>query len=222
AEKDATGVEASIDSRGHLNLTSADGRGIQISGTNLSSVTGIGASGTNDADLNMGRLSLVQLNGRDIVVSSSTGSTGFSGNGTQGNAEATVNLRDTRGAINADVASAMGFNANANTENITNDRVAGVTTLKGAQGVINIAESAQKQLDRVRSDLGSVQNQLIATVNNVSVTEVNVKAAESQIRDVDFASESATFSKHNILAQSGSYAMSQANAVQQNVMKLLQ
>ena len=87
---------------------------------------------------------------------------------------------------------------------------------------MNVAESAQKQLDRIRSDLGSVQNQLTSTVENISVTQVNVKAAESQIRDVDFAAESANFSKHNILAQSGSYAMSQANAVQQNVMRLLQ
>ncbi|WP_373036580.1 flagellin, partial [Sulfurimonas sp.] len=53
-------------------------------------------------------------------------------------------------------------------------------------------------------------------------TQVNVQAAESQIRDVDFAAESANFAKLNILAQSGSYAMSQANAVQQNVLKLLQ
>jgi flagellin len=88
--------------------------------------------------------------------------------------------------------------------------------------VMDIAESAQKMLDRIRSDLGSVQNQLVSTVNNISVTQVNVKAAESQIRDVDFAAESANFSKLNILAQSGSYAMSQANAVQQNVLRLLQ
>jgi flagellin len=77
-------------------------------------------------------------------------------------------------------------------------------------------------LDKIRSDLGSVQNQLVSTINNISVTQVNVKSAESQIRDVDFASESANFKKYNLLAQSGSYAMSQANAVQQNVMKLLQ
>ena len=66
------------------------------------------------------------------------------------------------------------------------------------------------------------QNQLVVTINNISVTAVNVKSAESQIRDVDFAAESANFSKHNILAQSGSYAMSQANAIQQNVLSLLQ
>ena len=62
----------------------------------------------------------------------------------------------------------------------------------------------------------------MATVNNISTTQVNVKSSESQIRDVDFADESATFNKHNLLAQSGSYALSQANQVQQNVMKLLQ
>ncbi|BEJ84482.1 flagellin A [Campylobacter jejuni] len=99
---------------------------------------------------------------------------------------------------------------------------AGVTTLKGAMAVMDIAETAINNLDQIRADIGSVQNQLQVTINNITVTQVNVKAAESTIRDVDFASESANFSKYNILAQSGSYAMSQANAVQQNVLKLLQ
>ncbi|BEJ66642.1 flagellin A [Campylobacter jejuni] len=99
---------------------------------------------------------------------------------------------------------------------------AGVTTLKGAMAVMDIAETATTNLDQIRADIGSVQNQLQVTINNITVTQVNVKAAESTIRDVDFAAESANFSKYNILAQSGSYAMSQANAVQQNVLKLLQ
>ncbi|EAI5329030.1 flagellin A [Campylobacter jejuni] len=99
---------------------------------------------------------------------------------------------------------------------------AGVTTLKGAMAVMDIAETAITNLDQIRADIGSVQNQLQVTINNITVTQVNVKAAESTIRDVDFAAESANFSKYNILAQSGSYAMSQANAVQQNVLKLLQ
>lgn len=97
-----------------------------------------------------------------------------------------------------------------------------VTTLKGAMKAIDTVGAAITNLDSIRSDLGSVQNQVVSTINNISVTQVNVKAAESNIRDVDFASESANFSKFNILAQSGSYAMSQANAVQQNVMRLLQ
>ena len=97
-----------------------------------------------------------------------------------------------------------------------------VTTRENAEKAIIISDYALKDLDNTRSDIGSVQNQLESTIRNISVTQVNVQAAESQIRDVDFAAESANFAKFNILAQSGSYAMSQANAVQQNVLRLLQ
>lgn len=107
-------------------------------------------------------------------------------------------------------------------EAFTNLSKIDVTTLEGAMKAIDIVTAAITNLDSIRSDLGSVQNQITSTINNISVTQVNVKSAESNIRDVDFAAESASFSKYNILAQSGSYAMSQANSVQQNVLKLLQ
>ena len=107
-------------------------------------------------------------------------------------------------------------------EEFTNLSDIDVTTLEGAMKAIDTVSAAITNLDSIRSDLGSVQNQVTSTINNISVTQVNVKAAESNIRDVDFAAESANFSKFNILAQSGSYAMSQANSVQQNVLKLLQ
>jgi flagellin len=97
-----------------------------------------------------------------------------------------------------------------------------VTTRTNAERAIKTTDAALKQIDTIRSGIGSVQNQLESTIRNISVTQVNVASAESQIRDVDFAAESANFSKRNILAQSGSYAMSQANAVQQNVLRLLQ
>ncbi|NOQ30875.1 MAG: hypothetical protein GQ570_07105 [Helicobacteraceae bacterium] len=96
------------------------------------------------------------------------------------------------------------------------------TSNKTRQDSILILDSALKDLLAVRADVGSAQNQLKSIVNNISTTEVNAKDAESTIRDVDFASESANFSKHNILAQSGMFAMSQANTTQENVLKLLQ
>ncbi|MCP4118199.1 MAG: flagellar protein FlaB [Desulfobacteraceae bacterium] len=96
-----------------------------------------------------------------------------------------------------------------------------VTTQEGAQVGIAVADAALKSLDKVRSDLGSVQNQLTSTIANISTTKVNVAAAESSIRDVDFAEESANFTKMQILAQAGSFAMSQANSSSQNVMSLL-
>ncbi|MDL0090031.1 flagellin B, partial [Campylobacter gastrosuis] len=241
--KDQTGVEASVDTQGRMVLTSRDGRAIKATaGTGgqandkLSAVFGYGTKGDDLAKMGgalssifVGRLNLVRLDGRDIKVSGGAAklniSTAFSAgkDNSNGGAEQSVSLRDIRGQIDQTVAAAMGFQRGyQNGGKMTSNQAAGVMTLRGAMAVMNIAESAQKTLDFIRSDLGSVQNQLVATVSNITVTQVNVKSAESQIRDVDFAAESANFSKRNILAQSGSYAMSQANSVQQNVLKLLQ
>ncbi len=97
-----------------------------------------------------------------------------------------------------------------------------VDTRTNAEATISRMDAALDKINTKRAVLGAAQNKLESTVRNISSTQVNVTAAESQIRDVDFAAESANFAKHNILAQSGSYAMSQANAVQQNVLRLLQ
>ena len=215
--KDRTGVEAFIDERGTLNLRSIDGRGISIQADSGLDLLGLS---TNATQSNLGRLTLIRLDARDIVVSGMSvlgGSISW--------AEATINLRTVKGDFSKDQMSAIGFFANTNVTNYSSASTiasAGVTTLRGAMAVMDIADSATRMLDKIRADIGSVQNQLVSTINNISVTQVNVKAAESQIRDVDFAAESANFQKYNLLAQSGSYAMSQANAVQQNVMKLLQ
>ena len=293
AVKDTTGVQASKDENGKLVLTSADGRGIKITGN-----IGVG-SGVLQKE-NYGRLSLVKNDGRDINISG-TGISAIGMGATDMISQASVSLRESKGQISATNADAMGFNsyngggakqiviassisafmsqegsgfskgsgfsagsnkystilsasirivssaasmsntyvvsagsgfssgsgnsqfAALKTSTVSaHEATAGVTTLKGAMAVMDIAETAITNLDQIRADIGSVQNQLQVTINNITVTQVNVKSAESNIRDVDFASESANFSKYNILAQSGSYAMSQANAVQQNVLKLLQ
>jgi len=93
---------------------------------------------------------------------------------------------------------------------------------EGAQRAISIADSALQGLDETRSTLGSVQNQLASTISNLSVTKTNIQASESTVRDVDFAEESMIFSKMQLLAQTSSYALAQANASAQNVMNLLQ
>ena len=201
AVKESTGVSASVDSRGQLVLSSTSGRAIDVSGT-LDSV----ASG-----LTTGQLTLTNSNGGDIRASGMGGTT----------TEATINLRSTLDGFTSGEVQAMGAFASGQA-GYGETLAAGVNTYQGAQAMMTIAESAIKRLDSIRGDIGSAQNQMISTINNISVTQVNVKAAESQIRDVVFAAESANFSKFNILAQSGSYAMSQANAVQQNVLRLLQ
>jgi len=99
---------------------------------------------------------------------------------------------------------------------------ADVTSFSAAQITVQRADSALISLDTIRSQLGSTQNQVESTISNISVTQVNITSSESGIRDVDFAAESANFAKFQVLAQSGSFAMAQANASLQNVLRLLQ
>ena len=93
------------------------------------------------------------------------------------------------------------------------------TIAAAQQTVVNKAITT---LNGYRGDVGSTQNQVESAVRNLMTQATNVKAAESIIRDVDYAQESANFNKQNIISQAGSYAISQANTVQQNVLKLLQ
>lgn len=97
-----------------------------------------------------------------------------------------------------------------------------VGTQASAEGTISFADNAITAVDGLRATLGAAQDKLESTIRNISVTQVNVTAAESQIRDVDFASESANFARHNIISQSGSFALGQANSTQQNILRLLQ
>ncbi len=225
-----TGVYASIDIMGRLNLTSTDGRGVEVKagsaggmyeGPNILGLHVSGAATAAFSTSNYGRLTLTTLSSKDIVVSDAN--TYLNPNLNSAGIAATVNLRDVRGNFLATQGDAAGAYANKAESGAASTYLgSGVTTRTGAMMVMDIAESAMKLLDKIRADMGSVQQQLTVTINNISTTQVSVTAAESQIRDVDFAEESATFSKRNILAQSGSFAMAQANTGQQNVLKLLQ
>jgi flagellin len=209
AKTNITGVSASLEADGTLTLSS-DGRAIVTDG--FSAVAGI-----NDG-VHAGELKFTNMNGGNIDVSSSH----FSDAGlVTTNASANTLDEVTTSNVLSDLVYGQ-VDDNNDGKIDSNDQVGLLMTKEGAMQSMDIVEAAIGNLDATRADLGSVQNQLTVTVNNISVTQVNVKAAESNIRDVDFAQESADFSKYNILAQSGSYAMSQANAVQQNVLRLLQ
>ncbi len=95
-------------------------------------------------------------------------------------------------------------------------------TAKVASKFQDVINTSITELNGYRGDIGSTQNQVESAVRNLMTQATNVKAAESIIRDVDYAQESANFNKQNIISQAGSYAISQANAVQQNVLRLLQ
>ena len=128
------------------------------------------------------------------------------------------------------IATASGIRANTDGLGLTDDlksKVSGATaaaafTQDFAQTALELVDTALDTLNGWRSDFGSTQNQLESAIRNMATQQTNIKAAESVIRDVDYASESANFNKQNIIAQAGTYAMSQANTIQQNVLRLLQ
>ena len=91
-----------------------------------------------------------------------------------------------------------------------------------AQSFMDNMDEALNKLNSWRADYGSTQNQLESATRNMMTQHTNVKAAESIIRDVDYAQESANFNKLNIISQAGNYSLTQSNKIQENVLKLLQ
>jgi len=107
-------------------------------------------------------------------------------------------------------------------DSLKSTATAGLMEQSAASALLTTIDSAINTLNGWRADFGSTQNQLESATRNMMTQQTNIKAAESVIRDVDYAQESANFNKQNIISQAGTYAMSQANSVQQNVLRLLQ
>jgi len=97
-----------------------------------------------------------------------------------------------------------------------------VTTGAGLSTALDSIDSAMGSINDIRAELGASQNQLMSNIRNTTVSQINIAAAESQIRDVDFALESANFSRQNIMSQIGSFAQAQSNATSANVTRLFQ
>ena len=96
-----------------------------------------------------------------------------------------------------------------------------VMTKVGAQNSLAKIDTGLKKVNEVRSTLGALQNRLASTINNLSIYDENLSAANSRIRDVDVAEESSEITKQSILQQAGVSVLSQANTSQQQALKLL-
>ena len=96
-----------------------------------------------------------------------------------------------------------------------------VNTAAGASAAIASIDDAIGAVTTSRANLGAVQNRLEQTINRLGLTSENLQAAESRIRDADMASEMISFTKNQILQQSGMAMLSQANAAPQSVLSLL-
>ena len=96
-----------------------------------------------------------------------------------------------------------------------------VSTQASAQAAIASLDAAINTLNQQRANMGAIQNRLEQTISRLGVTAENLQAAESRIRDADMASEMITFTKNQILQQSGTAMLAQANQAPQSVLQLL-
>lgn len=208
-----TGVSASVDKDGRLNLAAEDGRDIIIEtkdavASNLIFNGGGGAvngAGNTDNDftggLNLRISGQVTYSATDTIVAS--GATMKSAGLASGQAVSAG--RDIQQNVQA-----KGTIANAD-----------VTTIQGANTLMKSVDSALEQVDSFRANLGSAQNRFEMTIRNLDNVSENLSAANSRIRDADFAAETTAMTRNQILQQAGISMLSQANAQTQNVMSLL-
>lgn len=96
-----------------------------------------------------------------------------------------------------------------------------VVTKVAAQGNLEKLDEAIRIVNDNRANFGALQNRLQSTINNLMVAEENLSAANSRIRDVDVASETSELTKRNILMQSGTAMLAQANSNGMMALKLI-
>jgi flagellin len=96
-----------------------------------------------------------------------------------------------------------------------------VATKQGAQLSLSVIDDGLLRVNSIRADLGALQNRLQSTINNLAISDENLSAANSRIRDTDFAEEVSEMTKNNILMQAGISVLGQANNTNQTAVKLL-
>ena len=147
--------------------------------------------------------SATQFNGSNLLQGTATATVSFqvgSGNSTNDRIGVTIGAADT---------STIGVGT------------ASVSDVAGAQAALTQIDTAIQSVSSSRGNLGAVQNRLQSTINNLQVAVENTSAAESRIRDVDVAAETAALTRNQVLTQAGTAILSQANQVPQTALSLL-
>jgi flagellin len=96
-----------------------------------------------------------------------------------------------------------------------------ITSAAGANSALKVVDSALDFVNGLRAKLGAVENRVDSTISNLSATSENLSAARSRIQDADFASETASLTRSQVLQQAGMAMLAQANAVPNQVLTLL-
>lgn len=99
---------------------------------------------------------------------------------------------------------------------------AAIDSLGNAQSALTAVKAAINQLSNDRASIGAYQSRLNSTAEQLVVSKENLSAATSRIKDADIAEEATEYARNNILVQSGTAMLAQANAMPQSVLRLLQ
>ncbi len=188
------GLTANLDSKGVLTVTSSSGENVQIGGTGSSSVS-------------------VAVQGADGKAMGSATALSSGTNTIVG----TVQLNS---SSSYSVTGATELFGNTAATKNTVDKV-DISTAAGAQAAVAVIDQALAGIDAQRADLGAVQNRFTNTIDNLTNIAQNADAARSRIKDTDFAAETATLSKNQVLQQAGTAILAQANQLPQSVLSLL-
>ena len=128
-----------------------------------------------------------------------------------------IDANDTRGTDSVTITI-----AELDSTNLANIAGTSLTGQVASVTAITTLDLAIDSVNTMRSDMGAFINRLDHAINNLMVSNTNQQSAESLIRDVDFAQETAQFTRNQILTQSGTAMLSQANQLPQGVLSLLQ
>lgn len=105
--------------------------------------------------------------------------------------------------------------------NVADKTFISLSSLDGANRAIGVVDDALRIINKQRADLGAYQNRMEMAIKGIDVGAENMQAAESRIRDADMANEMVSYTKNNILVQSATSMLAQANARNQVVLQLL-
>ncbi len=200
----STGVSATINDAGNIIFTDDTGADIEIG--NFVSAGDITATGMN-YDGTLGNSPRVLTGG-----TTTTDSVVVAG---------TIRLNSTESFSVTSGDATLGADTAAHVSTAANVSLIDVATQNGAQTALDIVDGAISQIDSQRATLGAIQNRFNHTIANLANIQENVSASRSRIQDTDFAVETATMTKNQILQQAGTSILAQANQIPQAAISLI-
>ena len=198
AKSAQTGVTATYNSTtGAVALSAADGRNITVTTTATATAasTGLGSGGATTVT-SLAAISLSSSSSAGITISNNTA-------GAAATAGLTVGYTAATATVGAGVSSIN------------------LSTAAGAQAALTTLDSAIQNINSSRATLGALQNRFSSTIANLGTTANNLTESRGRIQDTDYAAETASLSKAQILQQAGTAVLAQANQLPKDVLSLL-